>query len=419
MTGEPNSRPSQGMPENSEDNLFANPSEKSPDLATMPRSLVLNKQSLPELPYNLLILSAIALMSVGLVINNFWLGLSGAIVTLIICIRVLLPAWQHLLDELLPSKERSQILAFIGILVAIGGLLKFLGVYQRIGQWVRTIEWEAFGTLAEWTGAVGQIFIAMLAVYVAWRQYVISRDLTIKQNDLTVQQNNITQQQTIDTYFQGVSDLVLDDEGLLEDWPQERLLAEGRTAAILSSVDANGKAKIIRFLSSSKLLTPLRRDSRLGRAIFDGTGGYEEDRDNGVRVIDLGVTLAKADLSGTDLRKTDLSDANLFAANLDNCDLVKANLSRTILAHASLRGAELKSALFYYGSLENATPRSQKYRPNYETGAYTGAVIENADLTDVQELSEEQRQYCCAWGGEATRRTIPGGCEGIPNKLGR
>jgi len=48
---------------------------------------------------------------------------------------------------------------------------------------------------------------------------------------------------------------VLDEEGLLEDWPQERAIAEGRTAAILSSVDGGGKAKI-RFLTSSKLLTP-------------------------------------------------------------------------------------------------------------------------------------------------------------------
>jgi len=53
----------------------------------------------------------------------------------------------------------------------------------------------------------------------------------------------------------------LDEEGLLEDWPQERAIAEGRTAAILSSVDGGGKAKIIRFLTSSKLLTPLKRDS--------------------------------------------------------------------------------------------------------------------------------------------------------------
>ena len=65
----------------------------------------------------------------------------------------------------------------------------------------------------------GPNLIAILGVYVAWRQYVISKDLTI-------QQNRITQQQTIDAYFQGVSDLALDEQGFLEDRPQERAIAE-------------------------------------------------------------------------------------------------------------------------------------------------------------------------------------------------
>jgi uncharacterized protein YjbI with pentapeptide repeats len=243
--------------------------------------------------------------------------------------------------------------------------------------------------------------------------------LTIQQNLLTIQQNLITQQQTIDTYFQGISDLVLDEEGLLEDWPQERAIAEGRTAAILSSVDAGGKAKIIRFLSRSRLLTPLKRDLRLGRAILDGTGGYEEDRGSGVRVIDLGVMLAKADLSGTDLRWTDLSEINLVGADLNCCDLVKANLSRTILYNANLAEADLKGARLFYGNFKTASPRSPNEPPNYKTGEYTGAVVENANFTHVQRLSTEQHYYCCAWGGAKTRATIVGGCEGIPNQLGR
>ena len=174
-------------------------------------------------------------------------------------------------------KQRALIIALLGVTVAVAGLVKFIP---------GPIDWDISGTLADWFGALGQILIAIIAVYVAWRQYVISKDLTIQQNLLTIQQNNITQQQTIDTYFQGISDLVLDEEGLLEDWPQERLLAEGRTAAILSSVDAVGKAKILRFLSRSKLLTPLQRDGHLGRAILDGSGGYAVDLVSGVRVID-------------------------------------------------------------------------------------------------------------------------------------
>lgn len=62
-------------------------------------------------------------------------------------------------------------------------------------------------------------------------------------------------------------------------------------------------------------------------------------------------------------------------------------------------------------------PAIASFPPNYNTGAHTGAVIENADFTNVWGLSEEQRYYCCAWGGSLTRETIPGGCAGIPNKL--
>ena len=48
-------------------------------------------------------------------------------------------------------------------------------------------------------------------------------------------------------------------------------LSEGRTAAIMSSVDAEGKAKILRFLSQSRLVTPLKRDRLLGRPVRKAT----------------------------------------------------------------------------------------------------------------------------------------------------
>jgi uncharacterized protein YjbI with pentapeptide repeats len=291
-------------------------------------------------------------------------------------------------------------------------LIQLTGLGRSFGAWYFQLNWDVLGSTGEVIGAVGQILIAILAVFVAWRQYVISKDLTI-------QQNTITQQQTIDTYFQGISDLVLDEEGLLEDWPQERAIAEGRTAAILSSIDSNGKAKVLRFLSRSRLLTPLKRDRRLGRAILDGVGGYAEDRDYGVRVIDLGVMLAGGDLSGTDLRWTDLSDINLIRANLYRADLVKTNFARTILCEASLVEADMMGTRLFYGAAKTATPRSRADIPNYATGEHTGAVVEDADFSNAQRLSEDQRYYCCAWGGAKTRSTIPGGCDGIPNLLGR
>ena len=358
----------------------------------------------------LITLFAIILTVVGIVLNQPMVGIVGTVATLLLSVIILLPWLRVTVTELLTPQQRALIIAFLGITVSIAALVKFVP-----GK----IDWDVSGTLADWFGALGQILIAIIAVYVAWRQYVISKDLTIQQNLLTIQQNNITQQQTIDTYFQGISDLVLDEEGLLEDWPQERLLAEGRTASILSSVDSVGKAKIIRFLSRSKLLTPLQRDAHLGRAILDGSGGYAVDLVAGVRVIDLGVMLAGANLGNTDLRWTDLSEANLVRANLSNCDLVKANLCRAILYEANLSGADLNATKLYYGSDKTASPRSRLHPPNYRTGERTGAVVEKADFSNVKRMSPTNRHYCCNWCGEESRKTIPGGCEGIENKLGR
>ncbi len=369
-------------------------------------------QTNTELSASVLILGSIAAMIIGLAIDVVWLGLFGAIFAIAIALRMMWPNWGKVWTQLIPPTWRTLIVSSFGLLTGIVGLLILSGTNTEPGSRNIQINWDAVGAVGEVVGALGQILIAILGVYVAWRQYVISKDLTI-------QQNRITQQQTIDAYFQGVSDLALDEQGFLEDWPQERAIAEGRTAAIMSSVDAEGKAKILRFLSQSRLVTPLKRDRLLGRPILDGNGGYAEDRDHGIRVIDLNVMLAGADMAGTDLRWTDLSEANLVRANLNKCDLVKANLSRAVLYDANLARADMKGATLFYGSVETASPRSRTEFPNYTTGEHTGAVVERADFTAVKRLSDEQRHYCCSWCGSKSRDTIPGGCEGIPNKLGR
>ena len=383
------------------------PADTTPPAAAPP-PLVLPDRQNPISLAALQMLGAWALLATGWALGNTWLGFSGAILALVLSLPTVVPTARYWLAQL--ALDRQSVVGWLGFTFAILGLLKYLGVYRLISAWLARVQWDEFGSWAEWIGAVGQIAIAIFAVYVAWRQYAISRDLTI-------QQNLITQQQTIDAYFQGISDLALNDEGLLEDWPQERAFAEGRTAAILSSVDAAGKAKILRFLSQSKLLTPLKRDGHLGRPILDGQGGYAEDRERGLRVIDLGVMLAGTLLAGTDLRWTDLSEANLIQADLGRTGLYRANLARAILFRARLEGANLKGARLFYGSATTATPRDRGNQPDYQTGERTGAVVENANFNDVRGLSEEQRYYCCAWCGDKSRSTIPGGCEGIPNKL--
>ncbi|MEB3210053.1 MAG: pentapeptide repeat-containing protein, partial [Leptolyngbyaceae bacterium] len=366
----------------------------------------------PSPPKGFAIVVALIVMLLSLILRIDWMGIAAAATVLILSLRLLWVVSAPVIKDIISPRQQSFAVALVGVVGAVAGFLLVTGLLDEFWRWLGALNWDAVGALGEVFGAIGQILIAILAVYIAWRQYIISKDLTI-------QQNTITQQQTIDSYFQGISELVLDAEGLLEDWPQERAIAEGRTAAILGSVDAGGKAKIIRFLSRSRLLTPLKRDRHLGRAMLDGMGGYQEDRDYGIRVIDLGVMLAATNLAKTDLRWTDLSDANFVRSDLSGCDLVKANLARAILYETNVKNADLMGTRLFYGPVKTASPRTRVDIPNYETGEFTGVVIENADLTGVQRLSKEQREYCCAWGGSKTRQTIPGGCDGIPNKLGR
>ncbi|WP_416672083.1 pentapeptide repeat-containing protein [Egbenema bharatensis] len=356
-----------------------------------------------------LILFTLTLMLIGLVTQSFWLGLIGSIATLLITGLIIERSLQPVLTQFLSPRRWRFLVGCLGVLAAVYGLIQLSPLRVAYG-WLFAQNWERIAILGSILGAVGQILIAILAVYVGWEQYIVSKALTI-------QSNTITEQQTIDTYFEGIAQLMLDEHGLLEDFPMERAIAEGRTAAILTSVNAEGKAKILRFLSYAGLLTPLKRDRRLGKAILNGQGGYAEDRQHGLCVIDLGVILAGADLSSTDLRWTDLSDINLVRTHFNGCSLAHANLSRTILREASFIGADLSQVRLFYGSLETATPRSRADFPDYKTGAFTGAVVEGADFTDVQNLSEAQRIYCCTWGGSKTRSTIPGGCEGIVDRL--
>lgn len=353
-------------------------------------------------------LAAVGTIVCTLIDRTEWV-FSGMILSAVFTAPVLLPATLKAF-LISPLGQNWQVTLSVTITVS---LLWVLGRLTKLDDpfwaWFGTLNWELGVPGA--IGATGQLIIAVLAVWVAGKQNEITEKLTS-------QQNAITQQQTIDAYFQGISDLVLDDEGQMEDWPLERLIAQARTSALLGGCDAEGRAKVIRFLSTANLLTPLKRDGLLGRPILDGSGGYEVDVANGVRVVNLGTMLSGKNMSFTDLRFTDLSGANFMKTNLAGCNLTGANLAGAILIKSNLRGAELSRVRLFYGDLETATPRDRQTRANILTGESTGAVVEDVDLSGVQDLSPEHRYYFCAWGGAKTRRTVPGGCAHIPNRLG-
>ena len=347
---------------------------------------------------------AIAVVLLSLTIANPLLGSIGAIALIVLALPVVFSPFKEAFLSSIFGQRIELVVATSILFLAAFALLEFSGILGLLNQWSEEVNWSALS-------AIGQIAIALVALWVAWQQVRTSVQLTS-------QQNLITQQQTIDAYFQGISDLVLSDEGQLEDWPLERAIAAGRTAAILRGSDPFGKARVLRFLSVSNLLSPLQRDSHLGRPILDGKGWYKRDRLRGIRVVDLGAMLAGTDLSSTDLRGIDLSDINLSEVNLHSSDLSYANLISTNLCRANLQQADLVKTLFFVGSPDTATPyrRSDRQR-DFQTGYNTGAIVKDADFSQALQLSEDQRHYICAWGGPKTRATVPGGCQNIPDKL--
>jgi hypothetical protein len=124
---------------------------------------------------------AIAVTLVGLVLNLGWLGIVGSLVALLLSVQVV---WEDLyaaFREVLSPRQQVLAIALLGLSIGLVGLVRFSPLGAWISTWAAQLDWDAVGALGEVFGAIGQILIAVIAVYVAWRQYVISKDLTIQQ----------------------------------------------------------------------------------------------------------------------------------------------------------------------------------------------------------------------------------------------
>ena len=360
---------------------------------------------------SLQLLLGTVLMAAGLLLGWSWVTLPAALITLAVALRQLLPPFWRLLSGRLEDTPTARVLSAAGGLIALVAIPVALGWWDPFFEIYRSGNWQAIGAIGEGLiGAIGQILVALAALAIAWRQVMLDQRLTS-------QQNRITQAQTIDSFIHGISEMIIDEEGLLEDWPLERMLAEGRLAAVISSVDREGIARILRFLSHARLLTPLRRDNRLGRAILDGDGNYEEDRLRGVPVIRLQRMLKGSDLSGTDLRGVDFNGADLRGADLSGSDLREANLAGANLAGANLERAWLDGTRFFFGRGESATPFDGESLGDHTSGEGTGAVVENANFSGVRQLEAPTHHYLASWCGQRSRQSLPGNCRGIVNRL--
>ena len=177
----------------------------------------------------------------------------------------------------------------------------------------------AVGALAEIAGATGSIAIAAVAVYVGIRQWVDGKRISREQRELTeeierkseaakLEQDRIIRAQSLDSYFDGISTLLLlDEDGIFTD--TARSLTKGRTDAILKILKADEKRNLIAFLYGSGLISS------------NGDG-------EPAMVALSGSDLSEVELNGTALPNAGFGMANLRGASIKEADLDGVDLRR-------------------------------------------------------------------------------------------
>ena len=303
------------------------------------------------------------------------------------------------------------------------------------------MNWPAVGAIAEIAGAAGSIAIATVAVYVGIRQWVDGKRISREQTALTEEierkseaakqeQDRIIRAQSLDSYFDGISTLLLrDEDGIFTD--TARSLTKGRTDAILKILKSDEKRNLLAFLYGSGLISSngdgepamvalsgsdLSEVELNGASLPNAGFGMANLRRAAIREADLdGVDLRGADLSGADLTGSDLSQANLHGVIAPDVILSGVDLSHAVLSGADLRGADLSgsdlTSIDLSGSnLHGADLRNTKLDHANLSGAnlhgvdFTGAAlqdaeltnlisIEGADFTDVSDLSTQTAEY--------------------------
>ncbi|MEB3200861.1 MAG: pentapeptide repeat-containing protein [Synechococcaceae cyanobacterium] len=314
----------------------------------------------------------------------------AALLTLLQAGQLLLPSLQRLLQS---WRQPLVLPLWLTVLITALALVVFLSNSGLAGAWGREL-WRQLELRGSLLSDLSQVAIALLALMVTLRQFSVER-VIFKELNL------ITQAQLVDNFIQGVSEMISDGDGFLEDWPLERMLAEGRLAALLATVDPATRARLLRFLSHSNLLTPLQRDQRVGRPMLDGQGMYLVDRATGTPVVQLRQLLIGADLAGTDLSGVDFNGADLSGSDLSGTNLRGANLAATNLTGTNLEGSNLQGVRFFYGSIDTVSPAHGEEAMELESGRGTGAILRRTRLAGSHHLAPEQRAYLERWkGGE-------------------
>jgi hypothetical protein len=79
----------------------------------------------------------------------------------------------------------------------------------------------------------------------------------------------------------------------------------------------------------------------------------------------------------------------------------------------------LEGSRFFWGRPQTASPSQPGQPPDLQTGAGSGAIVENVNLTGVRQLDPQTHFYLASWSGPRSRATLPGGVKGIASQLER
>jgi uncharacterized protein YjbI with pentapeptide repeats len=281
------------------------------------------------------------------------IALVVALVTITLLVANLYPAiWQDI------SRER------VAMLIGIGVALVMVIVLVAIGG--ASLGWTGFGdkTLWDWLQLLSSLAIpVVLAAAGLW--FTAQQDA--RQQDLedrrAASEQKIAEQRAQDdalqAYFDQMSGLMLGKElRSAEEDSEVAILARARTLTVLSQFDPSHQRRVVLFLAEAQLIqrpTPV-------------------------------VSLASADLRGTDLHdamldEVSLSNANLSGADLSGAILDGAGLIGTNLTEADLSGADLNGAV-----LSCKGPSMTKYASIYILPANKGdcTTLKRAILIDAR-----------------------------------
>jgi uncharacterized protein YjbI with pentapeptide repeats len=234
----------------------------------------------------------------------------------------------------------------------------------------RSGRWGFRGkTVWDWLPIVGVFLIPVVIVLgtwaITWQQGKLEQRRVLEERYLAGER---ARDEVLQTYLSEMGSLLLEEDLRDSERGSEvRTLARARTLTVLEMLDSERKSEAMQFLDEANLVhtTPSKPKVpviSLAGANLAGTDLWGANF--------TGAHLESANLAGADLRRANLSDGWLLFTDLSGADLENADLSGVHLHVVDFREADLRGAIGITNeeleqqaeSLEGATmPNGQKY----------------------------------------------------------